>query len=31
MHARLRTDAVPGEIAPLVDSFNRVLERLEQA
>jgi signal transduction histidine kinase len=31
MHARLRTDAVPTEIAPLVDSFNRVLERLEQA
>jgi len=31
MHARLRADAVPGEIAPLVDSFNRVLERLEQA
>ncbi len=31
MHARLRTDAVPTEIAPLVGSFNRVLERLEQA
>jgi len=31
MHARLRTDAVPAEIAPLVDSFNRVLARLEQA
>ena len=31
MHARLRTDAVPTEIAPLVDSFNRVLARLEQA
>lgn len=31
MHARLRTDAVPSEIAPLVHSFNRVLERLEQA
>jgi len=31
MHARLRTDAVPKEIAPLVGSFNRVLERLEQA
>lgn len=31
MHARLRTDAVPTEIAPLVDSFNHVLARLEQA
>lgn len=30
LHARLRTDAAPTEIAPLVDSFNRVLERLEQ-
>lgn len=30
MHARLNTEAVPAEIAPLVDSFNRVLERLEQ-
>ena len=30
MHARLDTEAVPAEIAPLVDSFNRVLERLEQ-
>lgn len=30
LHARLRTDAVPTEIAPLVDSFNKVLERLEQ-
>jgi two-component system sensor histidine kinase QseC len=30
MHARLKTEAVPAEIAPLVDSFNRVLERLEQ-
>ncbi|MBL0917763.1 MAG: HAMP domain-containing protein [Hydrogenophaga sp.] len=29
VHARLSTDAVPQEIAPLVDSFNRVLERLE--
>lgn len=29
LHARLATDAVPTEIAPLVDSFNRVLERLE--
>jgi signal transduction histidine kinase len=31
MHARLRTDAVPTEIAPLVESFNHMLERLEQA
>lgn len=30
LHARLPTDAVPSEIAPLVDSFNRVLERVEQ-
>jgi signal transduction histidine kinase len=30
LHARLPTQAVPREIAPLVDSFNRVLERLEQ-
>lgn len=30
LHARLSTEAVPQEIAPLVDSFNRVLERLEQ-
>ncbi|HVK56599.1 MAG TPA: ATP-binding protein [Burkholderiales bacterium] len=30
LHARLQTNAVPTEIAPLVDSFNRVLERLEQ-
>ena len=30
LHARLRVNAVPTEIAPLVDSFNRVLERLEQ-
>jgi signal transduction histidine kinase len=29
LHARLATDSVPTEIAPLVDSFNRVLERLE--
>jgi signal transduction histidine kinase len=28
LDARLRTHAVPTEIAPLVDSFNRVLERL---
>jgi signal transduction histidine kinase len=30
LHARLQTDAVPAEISPLVDSFNRVLARLEQ-
>lgn len=30
VHARLSTQSVPQEIAPLVDSFNRVLERLEQ-
>lgn len=30
LHARLKTEAVPSEIAPLVDSFNRVLERLER-
>jgi signal transduction histidine kinase len=30
LHARLPTLAVPSEIAPLVDSFNRVLERVEQ-
>lgn len=30
MHARLDADAVPAEIAPLVVSFNRVLERLER-
>ena len=29
LHARLTADAVPNEIAPLVDSFNKVLERLE--
>lgn len=28
-HARLQTAAAPAEIIPLVDSFNRVLERLE--
>ncbi|NIC04983.1 ATP-binding protein [Billgrantia bachuensis] len=28
--ARLKTEAVPTEIAPLVDSFNRALERLER-
>lgn len=30
LHARLETGAVPVEVAPLVHSFNRVLERLEQ-
>jgi signal transduction histidine kinase len=30
LHARLQTNAVPTEIEPLVDSFNRALERLEQ-
>jgi len=30
LHARLQVKAVPAEIVPLVDSFNRVLERLEQ-
>jgi signal transduction histidine kinase len=30
LHARLPTQAIPSEIAPLVDSFNRVLERVEQ-
>lgn len=30
IHARLKTDAVPAEIAPLVESFNHVLERLER-
>jgi signal transduction histidine kinase len=29
LHVRLQTHAVPSEVAPLVDSFNRVLERLE--
>jgi len=29
LHVRLLTHAVPSEVAPLVDSFNRVLERLE--
>lgn len=28
--ARLQTDAAPAEIAPLVDSFNHVLDRLER-
>jgi signal transduction histidine kinase len=30
LDARLQAHAVPTEIAPLVDSFNRVLERLER-
>src|SRR5690606_22259237 len=30
LDVRLRTHAVPSEVAPLVDSFNRVLERLER-
>lgn len=30
LHVRLATDAVPREIAPIVDSFNRVLGRVEQ-
>lgn len=30
LHARLCSDAVPNEIAPLVNSFNKALERLEQ-
>lgn len=30
LNARLQTDAIPTEIAPMVDSFNRVLERLER-
>ncbi len=30
LQGRLQTKGVPAEIAPLVDSFNQVLERLEQ-
>lgn len=30
LHARLDTGAVPAEVGPLVESFNRVLERVEQ-
>lgn len=30
LHARLQTKSIPTEIAPLVDSFNKVLGRLEQ-
>jgi signal transduction histidine kinase len=30
LHARLQVKSVPAEIVPLVESFNRVLERLEQ-
>lgn len=30
IHARLSAEAVPAEIVPLVESFNRVLERLEK-
>lgn len=30
LHARLPTQGVPSEISPLVDGFNRVLERVEQ-
>jgi two-component system sensor histidine kinase QseC len=30
LHARLKTDSIPCEIEPVVESFNRVLERLEQ-
>ncbi|MFT3850367.1 MAG: ATP-binding protein [Propionivibrio sp.] len=30
LHARLQTEVVPAEISPLVHSFNRTLERLDQ-
>lgn len=30
LHARLKVQSVPAEISPLVESFNRVLERLER-
>lgn len=30
LHTRLATEAVPVEVGPLVESFNRVLERVEQ-
>lgn len=30
LHARLKTDSIPCEIEPVVESFNRVLERLEK-
>lgn len=30
LHARLKTDAIPCEIEPVVESFNRVLERVEK-
>lgn len=30
LHARMATETVPREIGPLVESFNRVLERVEQ-
>lgn len=29
LHSRLRSDGVPTEVAPLVEGFNRALERLE--
>ncbi|XXE19560.1 HAMP domain-containing protein [Pseudomonas sp. Z1-12] len=29
LHSRLQVDRVPSEVVPLVDSFNRVLQRLE--